>query len=442
MTFLNFLDFKLLTQRAKNSRLLRDAFWAIFGNIIGKGLALVAGIIVARFLGKDIFGEYGIIRNALMSISIFSTFGLGYTATKYIAEYKNSRPEYIKLIIRYSRNITLITSGLMALCVLLFANQIAETLLGSKHLTKPLQLVALWIVFNATTTTQIGILAGFGEFKGLARINTIIGVITFITSAVFTYFWKLNGALIATLVTQILNWFLNYLLLRRKIPLIAEHKENGSILLKKILLFSLPVALQEALYSITAWLMSLLLIKLSNYGQLGLYSATMQWHAIILFIPAILRNVILSHLAESNNDVNRFDRVFNYALIFNFSITFIIVLIIYFLSGFIATLYGSTYEGIVSLLQLALLISIINSVINVYNQAFLSKGANWLMFNLKVFLYIGIIALMFLYIKIYGKNYAAFSLLLSNLFMNTLFLISLIIIFNFRYKRNKILLKN
>lgn len=70
------------------SQFLNDSFWALLGSVLAKGMTLVGAIVVARFLGKEIFGEYGTIRSTLMNIAIFSTFGLGYTATKFIAEHK------------------------------------------------------------------------------------------------------------------------------------------------------------------------------------------------------------------------------------------------------------------------------------------------------------------------------------------------------------------
>ena len=78
--------------RATGSRFLNDSFWALSGNVAGKGLALVAGIVVARLLGRDLFGEYGLIKSTLIGISILSTFGLGYTATKFVAEIRTSEP--------------------------------------------------------------------------------------------------------------------------------------------------------------------------------------------------------------------------------------------------------------------------------------------------------------------------------------------------------------
>lgn len=74
-------------QSARHNSLFVDSIWALTGNAVGKLCALIAGIFVARFLGRDIYGEYSVIRNTLFVIAVFSTLGLGYSATKFIAEY-------------------------------------------------------------------------------------------------------------------------------------------------------------------------------------------------------------------------------------------------------------------------------------------------------------------------------------------------------------------
>ena len=74
-----------IISRLKQSRLFADSFWALVGSAAGKGLSLIAGIAVARFLGSELYGEYGTIKNTLLMIAIFSSMGLGYSATKFIA---------------------------------------------------------------------------------------------------------------------------------------------------------------------------------------------------------------------------------------------------------------------------------------------------------------------------------------------------------------------
>ena len=65
------------------------------------------------------------IKNTLLYIAVFSTFGLGFTATKFVAQNKDSSPDRIRSIIYSAIIISLTFSGLMALKVLVFAKQLA-----------------------------------------------------------------------------------------------------------------------------------------------------------------------------------------------------------------------------------------------------------------------------------------------------------------------------
>ena len=76
-----------LVAKLKQSKLFKDSFWAIFGNGLGTALLLIAGIIIARYLGKDVYGEYGVVKTNMFYIAGFSTFGLGLTSTRFIAKY-------------------------------------------------------------------------------------------------------------------------------------------------------------------------------------------------------------------------------------------------------------------------------------------------------------------------------------------------------------------
>src|SRR5690606_25816128 len=133
----------------------------------------------------------------------------------------------------------------------------------------------------AITTTQIGILAGLGAFKVLAKINGIVGALTFIFSVVLTYYWKFDGALMALLMVQALNCAFNFIAVRKNIPNVSKLVDKHKLLQKNIIKFSTPIALQAAVYNITSWVGSILLVRFANFGELGMYNAAMQWHSLI-----------------------------------------------------------------------------------------------------------------------------------------------------------------
>lgn len=428
-----------LKSKITNNQLIKDSFWSLFGNVIAKGLALVTGVLVARFLGKDIYGEYGIIKNTIMAISVFSTFGLGYTATKFVAEYKAKKIQLIPVILKYITQITLVFSGVMALLLMVFSKYIAQVVLEAPNLIQALRLLAVLIVFNAITTTQIGVLAGFGKFKQLARINSLIAVITFILTVPLTYFYGLNGALIGLLIVQILNCLLNFIAVRQNVKTHEVAVAANKRLLKEILIFSTPVALQEALYSLTQWLSALLLIRYTSFGELGMYTAAMQWNAIILFIPGILCNVILSHLAGASQDKKKHDKIMKTTLAINLGVTLSLSIFVLLFGGFISSFYGASFNGLEGIISLAVFTTIFSSMSNVYTQAYISKGLNWQMFSFKLIRDTGIVLIAYIFLnKIIFNFEGAYALIISFLILNIAFFVLVVLYYRlFIVKKNE-----
>ena len=102
-----------IATRLRSSRLASDSFWALVGSAAGRGLSFIAGVAIARMLGSELYGEYGTIKNTLMMIAIFSSLGMGYSATKFIAE-SGDDVHRVAATHRIATRLTLLMSGLIA----------------------------------------------------------------------------------------------------------------------------------------------------------------------------------------------------------------------------------------------------------------------------------------------------------------------------------------
>src|SRR5690606_25515564 len=100
--------------------------------------------------------------------------------------------------------------------------------------------------FNAITITQIGILSGLKQFKELAYINIIIGIITFLASVLLTFYKGFTGAIVSLVISQTVNCLLNWIAINKKlntISIISVNKKLSKIK-REIIKFSLPISLQ------------------------------------------------------------------------------------------------------------------------------------------------------------------------------------------------------
>ena len=384
--------------RIINNDLFKDSFWALFGNALGKGLSVLAGIIVARLLGKDLYGEFGLLRNTLTIIAVFSTMGLGYSGTVFISENKDRNVDRIRNLSVLIQAITIVFSSVVAFIIFLFSNELAS-FLEDNSLAIPIRLLSIVIVFNAITTSQIGILAGLKEFKGTARVNILSGILNFVFTCLLTWLYGFNGALISLLISQILNCFFNSLLLSNTIGCSKIHFRFLIDEVKPILGFSFPVAMQEMTVSFAHWATAIFLLKLSNYGEIGLYSAAGQWIAIIQFLPIALRNVTLSHMSGSQREDDR-RKILKRMVILIIFATLLPTLIILVFNRLIDTLYGESFVNVGLVIVIACVGASINSVFSVFASDLMARRHNWSLFAINVSRELLKFPLIYIFIKI------------------------------------------
>ena len=98
-------------------RLARGVFWSMAGAVISRGLMLAATVLVARMLGKTVYGELGMIQSTVGMFGVFAGFGLGLTATKHVAEFRESDADRAGRIIGLA-NSTASATGILSAIIL------------------------------------------------------------------------------------------------------------------------------------------------------------------------------------------------------------------------------------------------------------------------------------------------------------------------------------
>lgn len=390
-----------IATRLRSSRLASDSFWALVGSAAGRGLSFIAGVAIARMLGSELYGEYGTIKNTLMMIAIFSSLGMGYSATKFIAE-SGDDVHRVAATHRIATRLTLLMSGLIAAVVILCAEHIALWI-EAPHLDTTLRLCSIAVILNAINTTQTGELAGLGAYRPLAINNGIAGVFTLIASVALALCYGFDGAIAALILSLAFNALLNRRTIARHIERGAGKRYNSDYT-KEVVRFSIPIAMQESLYSITHWASIFILIKLSGYAEYGVSAAANQWYAVLLFIPGALRNVALSHLAKSNKDTETNRTVLKRLMLINLLSTILPALCIGALSEWVVSWYGASFEGLRAVLCVVLISAVVNSVTNVMTQEFMAHNRNWFLFLSGLTRDVGATATLYFAIQSYGHG--------------------------------------
>ena len=320
------------------------------GALISNGLMLCASILVARMLGKNSFGELGMIQSTIGMFGVFAGFGLGVTATKHVAEFRSSDPERVGRILALSMLIAIVAGGFMSLGLFFFAPWLAGYAFSAPHLSGVLRIAALILFFGALNGAQTGALSGFEAFKTIAKVNLLVGVISFPILIGGAYFGGLNGAVWGLAVNLCVNWFCNYFALRKEARRykVSFTFVNCSQELSVLWRFSLPVVLAGVMVGPINWVCSALLVNRPNgYAEMGVFNAANQWFTALLFLPNLLGQVVLPVLSErlGQKDKSQSMQIMVLAIKVNFVLVFPFILFMSLISPYIMGLYGDGFQG-------------------------------------------------------------------------------------------------
>lgn len=366
-------------------RFAKGAFWSLAGTAISRALMLLASIFVARILGRIGFGELGIIQATVGMFGVFAGFGLGLTATKHIAEFRQSDPERAGQIIGISGLAAVASGGLMALGLLIFAPWLAEHTINASHLSGVLRIGALVLFISALNGAQTGALSGFEAFKTIAYVNLFVGLISFPILILGTYLGGLTGAVWALAINLCFNWLLNHIALRKearkyRVPFTLKRCNRELPVLWK---FSLPAVLASSLVGPVNWLCATFLVNQPDgYGEMGIFNAANQWYAMLMFLPGLLGSVMLPVLSErlGQKDTNQSMKIMVLAMKANALVVIPFVLIASIISPYIMGVYGPGFRNGWSTLVAVLLTTALISIQSPVGQIIAASGKMWVGF--------------------------------------------------------------
>ncbi len=329
-------------------RLASGAFWSVAGAVISKGLGVVSSIVVARALGKIGFGELGIIQSTVMMFQLFAGFGLGLTATKYVAEYRSADPNKAGRIIGLAWIVTAVTGGICAILLVVLAPWLAAHTLAAPHLSGLLRITALALFISALNAAQGGALSGFEAFKTITTRNLIAGMLNFPIMIAGVLLAGLEGAVWATVISAAVNWILCHLAVRNEacrfhVPLTFTGCLQDLPLLWQ---FSLPAVLSGMMVVPVNWLCNTILVNQPRgYEEMGVFSVANQWGGILLSLSTVLMAPLLPLLSNMNKDRQAFYRTMlpiqRIAQLGVLPSAVILML----LSYWIVIVYGSSFSG-------------------------------------------------------------------------------------------------
>ncbi len=409
-----------INRSSLSKRLFEGMSWTMIGNVVGKFLQLLAFIFVARLVGKQEYGQISIIRSTLNMFLVFSSVGMGVTATRYIAMYRTSNPHRAYEIYRFTKKTVIWLGMIISVVIFLLSSYIAENQLNDLHLSNALKIGAVILFLMTITSVQMGALNGFERFKEVGINSALNGIIQLISVVLGAYLWGINGVIAGLGITSFILVLQLWFSLKKDISKIRTAEKNkddekldsSSIFLK----FSLPAVLQGLVVIPVLWWVKTFLIDNAGYGEMATFDVAEQWYYVVLFVPNSLGTILLPLLTNTNYNGSKeqYNKLLKVNMLINVGVTFIIAVSVALFSPLIYKFYGKEFTDYQPLLILMITV-VICAVNNVLGQVITSKGKMWIGFGVNALWAIWLITFSVIFVGKYnmGALGLAYALLVS-----------------------------
>lgn len=382
-----------LWDRVENSpvayRLASGSFWVLSGSALSRGLMLLSYVFVARILGREVFGEFGIVQSTVGMFGIFAGLGLGMTATKYIAEFRKKDPAKAGRILALTLIVVLVSGSTASVLCWILAPWLAQHTLAAAHLAGLLRLGTVFMLLSALNGVQIGALSGFEAFRSIARVSLLAGLATLPLVVLGTWARGLSGAILGLIAGQ------GVMLALLAIDLGSEIQRAGMSLApgrcmcewRTLCGFSLPVLLSGIMVVPVTWACCALLVNQpGGYAENGVFTAANQWFIVLLFLPDRLGQVNLPMLSDhmGRGDYRGASKIMLLCLKINAIAVVPLALALCLASQPVMRSYGSGFENAWLTLVIILFTALLSCIHKPLGQSLVAGGRVWTLLIINV----------------------------------------------------------
>jgi len=401
------------------SRLARAASWNVLGGAASRLLSFGAAFVVARALGKSVFGQLGMIQSTFLMVGVFASFGLGMTATRFVSLHRPKAPERAGRVAAIATTGAGILATLGALGVLLVAPWLSAVALNDASLAPLLRLAVPMLVLGALQDASQGVLAGLESFRTLARVIALAGTAQAVGMIGGAYAGGLPGCLVGIIAGMAAGYLFTRLALAAELTRAGLNPTwtGWRVEVPSLVRFALPAMLAGGVVIPANWLVTALLYRQPmGEDQAGLFNAAHQVRLMILYVPGLVATAGLPVLTQlwSHTSGKEYLRVLRTKLAIGFVMAFLIAVPAILAAPWIMARFGNGFAEGASALRVLACAAVITATLNMVGQSLVSEGRMWTGLLLNIVWAAVLISLSFWWIPRHGAlglawaNLAAF----------------------------------
>lgn len=275
--------------------LMVGAGWTAVGTVGSRLIVLIGMIAAARFLGKTVFGQLGMIQQCVMLFSVVVSYGLGLSGAKYLAELRTTNRDragrIVVFIMAAGLGVAVLSGGMLAALAPVFC----EAVLHEPSLARPLMWSVPWLIFASLSLTMQGCLMGLFAFRAAMSVQLIESTVTCVlvaAGATVGLPWAVFGFGVGSAAGTVAAWWLLRTHIREaNIPLrwdVAAAFREG----RQLSDFWIPSTLAALVVSLANWMCPVLLVRQPlGFSELAVFNAASYWFNALSMLPNVLQRV-------------------------------------------------------------------------------------------------------------------------------------------------------
>lgn len=303
----------------KSGGVARRGIITLVGAVVGGGTVLINEVLVARFMGAEVYGYYALAFVFARISEIASSFGLRIGVLHFLPVYiDEKRNDRVFGVIAEAILLPAVVSSLLVPTIWLLAPWLASDVLNEPAATRFVRLFAVAIPFMCLSELLGGITRGFGHAALYVAIRNIIPPITFLLGMLGLSYFEADP-------TFVVGAFGLGHVLAVAVGAVAVAKLMGADVLRtqptfayrELYLYSFPILVNTLLYMVIGFSDILMLGASQGAQQAGIYRACNQvvpaFETIVLafnaaaihLYPVLINNKKRDELDSTFATVNR-----------------------------------------------------------------------------------------------------------------------------------------
>ena len=376
-----------------NSQLVQVSSFTSLSTFIKIVATFISAKVLAVFTGPAGIAMLGQLTNFMTILIQVSTAATGTGIVKLTGEFKEDTSQ-LKKVIDTSFTINLLFSIVVLIGIFLFQNQLTLFVFNDIKYKWLLYFIAIGTPFIAINNFILSVISGLQYFKKYVIINIFASIISVLLTVLLVYFYTIDGALLAYVLTQTSIFFVSLFYSKS-----VQWKESITFkidkkILEKLSHFSLYVIISAFCFPFAQILVRNLIIDKLGIDTAGIWEGTNRISSMYLLLISTAIGVYFFPKVSGISNNKEVTKELNFALKIFVSATVFAGLLLLLLKSFIIPLaLSNKFLPINKILHIQVIGDVFLIIRTLFSMVLLSRDKTKIMIVLEVvstLIYIGL----------------------------------------------------